>query len=221
MKTRLPLVLAFTAVVGSGVAWAVTPETPAAQPPAEKAHAEHENNHEHEGPRFSAEDRAAFNDARIAALHAGLKLSPDQEKLWPNLETALRNAIKSFGELYKQRQEERAEQKEQPRPRNPVAFLRRLSDIELAHGNAAKAVADAASPLYDTLTQEQKNRLPFLLRGLHRSWIHEHFGMMGGFGGRGPWQRGPEGRSEMKEHNHDHDEHDHDHHHDHDNDDEE
>ena len=43
--------------------------------------------------RWSAltpEDRAAFTDARIAALHAGLKLTPDQEKLWPPVEAAIR-----------------------------------------------------------------------------------------------------------------------------------
>jgi zinc resistance-associated protein len=37
-----------------------------------------------DGGRFQlgAEDRAAFLDARLAALHAGLKLTPDQEKSW-------------------------------------------------------------------------------------------------------------------------------------------
>ena len=38
-----------------------------------------------------SEDRAAFADARIAAVHAGLKLNPDQEKLWPPVETAVRD----------------------------------------------------------------------------------------------------------------------------------
>ena len=36
--------------------------------------------------RFSPEDRAAFLDARIAALKAGLELSAEQEKNWPPLE---------------------------------------------------------------------------------------------------------------------------------------
>jgi hypothetical protein len=39
--------------------------------------------------QLSPEDRAAFTDARIAAVHAGLKLNPDQEKLWPPVETAV------------------------------------------------------------------------------------------------------------------------------------
>jgi len=38
--------------------------------------------------QLRAEDRAAFLDARLAALHAGLKLTPDQEKSWPGFEEA-------------------------------------------------------------------------------------------------------------------------------------
>src|ERR1700748_2463440 len=44
--------------------------------------------------RINPEDRAAFADARIAAVHAGLKLTPDQEKLWPPLEAAVRDLVK-------------------------------------------------------------------------------------------------------------------------------
>ena len=49
----------------------------------------------HNHMRMSAEDRAAFADARIAAVHAGLKLNADQEKLWPPVETA----VKEFAKL--------------------------------------------------------------------------------------------------------------------------
>ena len=48
----------------------------------------------HEHMRMNPEDRAAFADARIAAVHAGLKLSADQEKLWPPVETAVRDFAK-------------------------------------------------------------------------------------------------------------------------------
>jgi len=44
--------------------------------------------------RMSPEDRAAFADARIAAVHAGLKLNDDQEKLWPPVEAAVRDLVK-------------------------------------------------------------------------------------------------------------------------------
>ena len=39
-----------------------------------------------EHQQLSAEQIAAFTDARIAALKAGLKLTPAQEKNWPALE---------------------------------------------------------------------------------------------------------------------------------------
>lgn len=44
---------------------------------------------------FSPEDRAAFLDARVAALKSGLQLTAAQEKSWPALETALREVWKA------------------------------------------------------------------------------------------------------------------------------
>ena len=48
----------------------------------------------HHHMRMNPEDRAAFFDARIAAVKAGLKLNPDQDKLWPPLEAAVRDFVK-------------------------------------------------------------------------------------------------------------------------------
>jgi hypothetical protein len=42
---------------------------------------------EEHGERLSPEDRAAFLDARIAALKAGLELNAEQEKNWAPLES--------------------------------------------------------------------------------------------------------------------------------------
>ena len=44
--------------------------------------------------RPTAEDAAAMTDARIAALRTGLKLSAEQEKLWPPVEAAIRALAK-------------------------------------------------------------------------------------------------------------------------------
>ena len=49
--------------------------------------------------RMSAEDRAAFVDARIAALKAGLELTPDQAKNWPAFEQALRDMAQLRAQL--------------------------------------------------------------------------------------------------------------------------
>ncbi len=48
----------------------------------------------HRHHHLSAEDRAAYLDARIAALKAGLELTPDQAKNWPAFEQALREMAK-------------------------------------------------------------------------------------------------------------------------------
>src|SRR5579872_359070 len=45
-------------------------------------------------PRPNIEDMHAFADARLAALHAGLELTPDQEKNWPAFEQAAREMAK-------------------------------------------------------------------------------------------------------------------------------
>ena len=100
--------------------------------------------------RFSPEDRAAFLNARIASVHAGLGLNADQEKLWPPVESAVRDMMKGMGE-------------------------------------AMKKLADAAAPLYATLTTEQKDRLPRLMRPGMRGhvgrWMRDH-GMGWGWGRR-------------------------------------
>ncbi len=66
---------------------------------------------------FSPEDRAAMTDARIAALRAGLRLTPDQEKSWPAVESAMRD-------LAKQRSEVRERMREARRNPDPIARLR-------------------------------------------------------------------------------------------------
>ena len=66
--------------------------------------------------RPSAEDITAFGDARIAALHAGLKLTAEQEKNWPAVESALRD-------LAKQRSERFAARASTDRPKDPIERL--------------------------------------------------------------------------------------------------
>ena len=63
--------------------------------------------------RPSPEDMSAFTDARIAALKAGLKLTPEQEKNWPAFEAAIRDMSKARAERMA------AREKEQP-PTDPI-----------------------------------------------------------------------------------------------------
>jgi hypothetical protein len=127
--------------------------------------------------RMNPEDRAAFADARIAAVHAGLKLTVDQEKLWPPVEAAVRE----FAKLRIDRANARinATQGDQQKPDDPVARLRERADNMATSATAMKKIADAADPLYKTLDDSQKRRLAILTH------MERRFG-----GGEGWRQRG-------------------------------
>jgi LTXXQ motif family protein len=130
--------------------------------------------------RMSAEDRAAFADARIAAVHAGLKLTADQEKLWPPVETA----VKEFAKLRIDRANARTnamrdDNSDRQKPDDPVARLRDRADTMATTAAAMKKIADAADPLYKTLDDGQKRRLAILThmegRFGREGWRHRGF----------------------------------------------
>ena len=133
-----------------------------------------------EHPKFSVDDMRAFAEARIAALHAGLALRPDQEKYWPALETALRARAKDRID----RIQARLSGQQQP-VTDPVERLKRAADRATRRGAALKQIADAAAPLYGSLDDAQKERFKLLARFGHR---HHHHG-----GWRGRSEEGGEG----------------------------
>jgi hypothetical protein len=138
----------------------------------------------HEHMHVSPEDRAAFADARIAAVHAGLKLTADQEKLWPAVETAARD----FAKLRIDRANARMNAKpdDAQKPDDPVARLRLRADNMATTAAAMKKLADAADPLYKTLDEGQKRRLAFLThRGGHEGWRQRGMDRGGEDGDRG------------------------------------
>ncbi len=126
----------------------------------------------------SADDIKAFTDARIAALRAGLQLTPDQEKNWPPFEQALRDLVK----LHQQRKHEREAGGEQQPQTNPFDRLQRRADALLKFGVGLKQLADAGTPLYQSLSDAQKHRFTLLAHILRPHW-------MGG-GGMGEEHRG-------------------------------
>jgi hypothetical protein len=132
--------------------------------------------HHHE--RMSPEDRAAFTDARIAAVKAGLKLNADQEKLWPPVEAAVRDFAKLRIDRANARMNaQRDDSKDAQKPDDPVVRLRDRADTMATTAAAMKRIADAADPLYKTLDDGQKRRLAILTH------------MKGRFGGDG-WRHG-------------------------------
>jgi hypothetical protein len=136
-----------------------------------------------DGPRFehrhqhlSPEDRAAFVDARIAALKAGLELTADQQKNWPTFETALRNMVALRIDRIKARQAE-----VQPPQGSPFDRMARRADNMNKASAALKQIADAGAPLYMSLDDSQKARFTMLS---HMLRPHHH--MQGGWrDGRG------------------------------------
>jgi hypothetical protein len=126
--------------------------------------------------RMSLEDRAAYADARIAAVHAGLKLTADQEKLWPPVEAAVREFAKLRIDRANARMNAQKDDSSQQKPDDPVARLRDRADNMAATAAAMKKIAEAADPLYKTLDDGQKRRLAVLTHMDRR------------FGGRGGWR---------------------------------
>jgi hypothetical protein len=118
--------------------------------------------------RFSPEDMSAFMDAHIAALKAGLKLSAEQERLWPPVEGAIRNLTGLHLTHMQAMRQTRAMMAS-----DPVGLLRGMADHMSQGADAMRKLADAAAPLYATLDEGQKRRLQVLVRMGSR-------GMMGG-----------------------------------------
>jgi zinc resistance-associated protein len=112
---------------------------------------------------MSAEDRAALVDARVAALKAGLRLTPDQDPKWAPFEQALRNFSKVRGERREARRNEAPAS-------DPVERLQRRADATTKVGAALKQLSDATTPLYQSLNESQKRRFLILARFLH----HKH-----------------------------------------------
>ena len=104
----------------------------------------------------SPSDRAAFLNARIAALKAVLALTPDQEKLWAPVETAIRDAAKESAERVNKLHTG-------PEPTNVFELLNAVADQEIARAQALKKFVAAAQPLVASLTPEQKRRIPSFL----------------------------------------------------------
>ena len=127
--------------------------------------------------KMSPADRAAFLDARLAAVKAGLELTADQEKLWAPVEQTVRDGV---AQAVQMRQKFAGGQQ----AANPIQRLRRISEITTARANFLRSFADAAQPFYAKLTPAQKHRLPMLMHGMGGPPGRMGMGM-GGKGGEG------------------------------------
>ncbi len=138
--------------------------------------------HASEHHQLSAEDRAAFEEAHIAALKAGLKMTPAQEKNWPAFETVLRDVMKARAARMAEWREKAKEHHGRP---DLIEGLRQGAKGLTARAAEMEKIADAAKPLYDSLDDAQKRRFGVLLHATAEKHSHmAHMGhMMGQMGG--------------------------------------
>ena len=120
--------------------------------------------------RPSADDFAAFTDARVAALKAGLRLTPDQDKNWPAFEQAYRNLAKLRAQRFAANRDAAAA----PADQGLVDRLQRRADSITQFGTALQDLAKATRPLYQGLDDGQKHRFVAITRFMMQ---HRHFAM--------------------------------------------
>jgi hypothetical protein len=106
------------------------------------------------------EDMRAFANARLAALHAGLGLTPDQEKNWPAFEQASREMAKLRLDRVAAALDSRRDR--QPQPDDPADRMHRRAAAMTETGTTLKKLADAVDPLYKSLDDAQKRRFAML-----------------------------------------------------------
>ena len=114
--------------------------------------------------RLNSADRNTLTDMRIDLVKAALQLTPEQEKYWPAVESAIRQGADDRKARLAKVQEtvgKRVEQNsvENLRNRDPIAFLQRRSEALAQRSADLDKLAEAWQPLYKTLSPEQRKRM--------------------------------------------------------------
>jgi hypothetical protein len=116
--------------------------------------------------QLSESDAKTLTDVRVELVKDALQLTPDQQKLWPPVEAAIRNRAKNrFTRLYDfagRAQELRAHPLQTLLNRDPVEFMQRRADALEQRSRDLKQLASAWQPLFQTLSQDQRRRMALL-----------------------------------------------------------
>jgi zinc resistance-associated protein len=113
---------------------------------------------------------ATVFDARLVGFKASLALASDQEKNWPAFEAALRSFAQSPGQ-WKHHDGAKTDGDAAP---SPVDVMRRMSQRMGQRSAQLTALADATTPLYTTLDDNQKLIFRATLRQMWRAHRYEH-----------------------------------------------
>jgi hypothetical protein len=121
------------------------------------------------GKRQVNPDRYAKTaNARIAAIKAGLELTPDQAQKWGPYQQALQDLVQFRVQRMQARQaaQQAAQGNAQPKKggADPFARLSRRADAMTQSAPLVKKMADAGEPLYQSLSDAQKGRFKMLTR---------------------------------------------------------
>jgi hypothetical protein len=101
----------------------------------------------------------ALIDRRVEIIRVTLGLTPEQQKLWPAVEDAMRARLT---ERHMRFANVAARIDQAPGDFNPIEVMRKRADALSQRGASLKTLADAWQPLYATLDTDQKRRLRFL-----------------------------------------------------------
>jgi hypothetical protein len=105
-------------------------------------------------------------DAKVARLKASLRLTADQEKNWPGLQSAIRDyGVAEFKQPVSGRSVRSDRNARSDRP-NDITRMRSNADEMTARAATMKKLADAAEPLYNNLDDWQRGKL-FQFLGTH------------------------------------------------------
>ena len=114
---------------------------------------------------LNAADRNTLTDMRVDLVKAALQLTPDQEKYWPAVESAIRARaedrkarLAKIGETVGRRADNET-RVEALRNRDPITFLQRRSEALAERSADLDRLAEAWQPLYKTLSSEQRQRM--------------------------------------------------------------
>ena len=117
--------------------------------------------------RLTASERNTLTDMRVDLVKAALQLTPEQEKLWPPVESAIRANAEDRRARIAKIQETVGVRGDRSRAdvlrnRDPIAFLQRRSQALAQRSADLDRLAEAWQPLYQTLNPEQRQRMAAL-----------------------------------------------------------
>jgi hypothetical protein len=118
-----------------------------------------------ERTELTASQMADRADARTAKMKVDLNLTADQEKNWSGFASAMQDMSKKQADRRIAVRDARAQQHG---TFDALDEMRKSADAQIERSNDRKKLADAAQPLYASLTDQQKSRFAEILFGGER-----------------------------------------------------